>query len=153
MDDDPERALAEMADALGDAIEATVGPWLIEAIRRTATAQRLDGGARLLLAAEAAANEAGADVMPRIRELLAADIDEQTTTPLALLREAVGPATAVLRDFGAAPVARDPFAVRAFPEDVYGLGPATFEDIAPELKNPGLEWGAAKAFVHLRRRA
>jgi hypothetical protein len=59
----------------------------------------------------------------------------------------------VLRDFGAAPVPRDPFAVRAFPEDLYGLVPATFEDIAPELKDPGLEWGAAKAFVHLRRRA
>jgi hypothetical protein len=92
-------------------------------------------------------------VVPRLRALLATDIDEQTSTPLALLREAVGPATAVLRDFGAAPVPRDPFAVRAFPEDVYGLAPATFEDIAPELKDPGLEWGAAKAFVHLRRRA
>ncbi len=152
MDDDPERALAEMADALGDAIEATVGPWLIGSVRRVAAAQRLDIGDRLLLAAEAAANAAKADVVPKVRALLAADIDEQTTTPLALLREAVGPATAVLAELGAVPVDRDPFAVRAFPEDVYGLGPATFEDVAPELKDLGLEWGAAKAFVHLRRR-
>ena len=152
MEDDPARALAEKARVLGDAIEATVGPWLIGSVRRVAAAQGLAGGDRLLLVAEAAANQAKADVLPRIRELLATDIDEQTTTPLALLREAVGPATTALADVGAAPVPRDPFAVRAFPEDLYGLAPATFEDIAPELKGPGLEWGAAKAFVHLRRR-
>ncbi len=152
MEDDPERALAEKADVLGDAVEATVGPWLIGSVRRVAAAQRLDGGDRLLLAAEAAADEAQADVVPRVRALLATDIDEQTTTPLALLRGAVARATAVLADFGAVPVERDPFAVRAFPEDVYGLAPAAFEDVAPELKDPGLEWGAAKAFVHLRRR-
>ena len=152
MDDDPERALVEKADALADAVEATVGPWLVGAVRRIAAAQRLDGGDRLILAAEQAANQARAEVVPRIRALLATDIDEATTTPLALLREAVGPATTVLTDFGAVPVARDPFAVRAFPEDLYDLAPASFEDIAPELKDPGLEWGAAKAFVHLRRR-
>jgi hypothetical protein len=152
VDDDPERALVEKADALADAVEATVGPWLIGSIRRVAAAQRLDGGDRLALAAEAAANEARAEVVPRVRALLATDTDAQATTPLALLREAVGPATEVLTDFGAVPVARDPFAVRAFPEDVYDLAPASFEDIAPELKDPGLEWGAAKAFVHLRRR-
>jgi len=32
------------------------------------------------------------------------------------------------------------------------LAPAAFEDVAPELRDPGIEWGAAKAFVHLRRR-
>ncbi len=152
MEDDPERALAEKADALADAIEVTVGPWLIGAVRRVAAAQRLPGADDLLSAAESAANQAKADVVPRVRALLTADIDEQQTTPLTLLREAVGPATAVLAEFGAIPVQRDPFAVRAFPEDVYGLAPATFEDVAPELKDPGLEWGAAKAFVHLRRR-
>lgn len=152
MEDDPGRALAEKADALADAIEVTVGPWLIGAVRRVAAAQRLVGGDELLLAAERAGAEARADVVPRIRELLATDIDEQATTPLALLRGAVGPATVVLADFGAAPVERDPFAVRAFPEDLYGLAPASFEDVAPELQGPGLEWGAAKAFVHLRRR-
>ena len=152
MEDDPDRALAEKARVLGDAIEATVGPWLIGAVRRVAAAQRLPGGDRLVLDAEAAANQAKADVVPRVRALLATDIDEQATTPLALLREAVGPATAVLAGFGAVPVQRDPFAVRAFPDDVYGLAPAAFEDVAPELKDPGLEWGAAKAFVHLRRR-
>jgi hypothetical protein len=146
-------ALAAKAEALADAIDAAVGPWLIGAVRRIAAAQRLAGGDRFVLAAEAAANEARAEVMPRIRALLATDIDAQATTPLALLRGAIGPATAVLAGFGARPMGRDEFAVRAFPEDVYALAPAAFEDVAPELRDPGIEWGAAKAFVHLRRRA
>ena len=147
-----DRALAEKATALADAIDAAVGPWLIGAVRRVAAAQRLAGGDDLLVSAEAAAQEARDEVMPRIRELLATDIDAQATTPLALLRGAIGPATVVLRDLGAAPVQRDEFAVRAFPDDLYALAPAAFEDVAPELRDPGLEWGAAKAFVHLRRR-
>ncbi len=151
MEDDPDRALAEKADRLAEAIDAAIGPWIVDSVRRVAAAQRLVG--EIDPAAERAAASARADVVPKVRALLTADIDEQTTTPLALLREAVGPATAVLREHGAVPVERDPFAVRAFPEDVYGLAPATFEDVAPELKDPGLEWGAAKAFVHLRRRS
>jgi hypothetical protein len=147
-----DEVLAEKAEALADAIEAAVGPWLIGAIRRVAAAQRLAGGDRLVLAAEQAANEAKSEVVPRIRALLADDVDAQATTPLSLLRGAVGPATAVLQSFGAAPADRDEFAVRAFPDDLYDLAPAAFEDVAPELRTPGLEWGAAKAFVHLQRR-
>jgi hypothetical protein len=150
--DDAERTLAEKADALADAIDATLVPWLVGAVRRVAAAQHLDGGDRLLLDAEAAAKAARAEVGPKVRALLARDIDDQATTPLALLRDAVGPATAVLRGVGAEPVDRDDFARRTFPDDDYGLVPAAFEDIAPELREPGLEWGAAKAFVHLRRR-
>jgi hypothetical protein len=147
-----DRALAEKAAALADAIDAAVTPWLIGAVRRVAASQRLPGGDRFVLAAETAARQAKAEVMPRIRDLLTTDIDAQTTTPLAVLREGTGPATAVLAAFGARPVERDEFAVRAFPDDVYALAPAAFEDIAPELRDPGIEWGAAKAFVHLRRR-
>jgi hypothetical protein len=150
-DDDAEQVLAEKAEALADAIDAAIGPWLIGAVRRVAAAQQLDGD-RVLLAAEAMAATARAEVVPRVRALLATDIDEQATTPLALLRSAVGPATALLAEVGAVPVDRDDFAERAFPADVYGLSPAAFEDVAPELQGPGVEWGAAKAFVHLRRR-
>ena len=46
---------------------------------------------------------------------------------------------------------RDEFQVRAFPDDVYDLTPATFADVDPALGDPGLEWGA-QAHVHLARR-
>jgi hypothetical protein len=152
VEEDPERALAEKAEALADAIEAALAPWLIGAVRRVAAAQRLDAGDRIVLQSEEVANRTRDELCPRIRALLATDPDEQSTTPLALLREAVVPVTGLLRELGAEPVERDDFAVRAFPEDAFGLVPAAFEDVAPELRDPGLEWGAAKAFVHLRRR-
>jgi hypothetical protein len=49
-------------------------------------------------------------------------------------------------------VARDEFSLRNFPDDVYDLTPASFADVDPELHEPGLLWGAAKAHVHLARR-
>jgi hypothetical protein len=61
-------------------------------------------------------------------------------------------ATAVLREAGARPVARDEFGERSFPDDVYDLSPATWTDVDPALHEPGLVWGAAKAHVHLARR-
>jgi hypothetical protein len=87
-----------------------------------------------------------------VRTLLAADIDEQVTTPLAIIRSAaVRYPTSVLRRAGVAPVVRDPFAAAAFPDDIYDLSPASFADLSADLVDPGMAWGAAKAFVHKRR--
>jgi hypothetical protein len=92
------------------------------------------------------------DVMPEVRALLDADIDEQATTPLALLRDLVVPRlTAALRSQGAPPVERDDFARSRFPDDVYGLTPSSWADIDDSLMGPGIAWGAAKAFVHKTR--
>lgn len=145
IDPDAERVLAEKADALADAVEAALGPWVVASVARVV------GDDRLRAEAEAAAGRAVAEVAPQVRALLATDIDEQAATPLSLLRTAVRHPTEVLRRAGVDPVERDAFAERAFPEDVYDLTPATFGDVAPELEGPGLEWGAAKAFVHLQR--
>ena len=60
--------------------------------------------------------------------------------------------TDVLRSAGVPPVVRDEMAESAFPEDLYDLSPATFADLAPELAEAGLVWGAAKAHVVLSRR-
>jgi hypothetical protein len=49
------------------------------------------------------------------------------------------------------PVARDEFAVLAFPEDDYDLTPASFADIDPSVAEPGIIWGAMKAMEHMRR--
>ena len=79
------------------------------------------------------------------------DIDDQRGTPLTILRNAVRFPTDVLRRAGVAPVVRDPYAVQAFPDDVYGLTPATWADIHEDLADPGLRWSVAKAFEHRRR--
>jgi len=84
--------------------------------------------------------------------LLDADIDEQVSTPLAILRSlAVRYPTAVLRDAGVPPVQRDEFVEEVFPEDTYDLAPAAFTDLDPDLGDVAIAWGAAKAFEHKRR--
>jgi hypothetical protein len=90
-------------------------------------------------------------VGPQVRALVEADIDEQRTTPLSLLRGAVRYPTEVLRAAGAPPVDRDPIQARLLPDDVYDLSPATFADVDPALAEPGMLWGAAKALAHRRR--
>lgn len=151
MDDDPEAVLAAKASALADALDRAVERWLADAVVTRAAGAGLTGPTVDEVAAEAARTAAAA-ARPRLRTLLATDVDAQATNPLAVLRDSLGPATAALADLGVPPAERDDFAVRAFPDDVYDLAPAAFADLGPDLRQPGLEWGAAKAFVHLQRR-
>jgi hypothetical protein len=46
---------------------------------------------------------------------------------------------------------REP-ANRQVPDDLYGLGPATWSDIDPAMHDPGIAWGAWKAMTVLQRR-
>ncbi len=152
--DDPEdaAALAAYATSLADAIEVAIPVWVERSVRTVLADQGLtldeDGAERL----RAAADEARRDGMSRLRELLSTDIGEQRTNPLSVLRSLVRHPTGVLQKAGARPVARDEFAERNFPGDVYDLTPAAFADVDPALHEPGLLWGAAKAHVHLARR-
>ena len=45
------------------------------------------------------------------------------------------------------PTLRDEQAERQFPDDDYDLTPTRLADIDPELHEPSLAWGAAKAFM------
>jgi hypothetical protein len=143
----------EHATALADAIEAALPAWVERSVARTAGAffGEVDPGVRA--AAADAGRQARHDVAPRVRALLQADIDDQRTTPLSLLRGAVRYPTGVLRDAGVPPVERDEAQARLFPDDIYDLAPATFADLDPSLAEVGMAWGAAKAFAHLQRRA
>ena len=164
---DDDAALAVYAMALADAVDDVLALWVMRSVARIAEAWSAgvspgggwdtvgldEPGLRALRAEAAQAGLAAlADVAPRVRALLVTDVDAQRTGPLALLREAVPYPTEVLERAGVPPVARDEFAVRAFPSDRYGLSPAAFGDIDPSLHEPGLVWGAAKAHVVLARR-
>lgn len=146
-DPDPESQLRVYAVALADGVERALPRWVVHSVERvmgtvpTAVAE----------ASRRAGDQAGAVVGGEVRRLLEADIDRQTTTPLALLRTAARYPTRVLTQAGVPPVDRDRFAEEAFPDDIYDLTPASFADIDPDLADPGLAWGAAKAFVHKRR--
>ena len=146
--------MEDHARALADAIEATLPGWVRRSVAARMAAQPPADG-RSTAWVTAAAAEAGeralADIGPRIRALLEADIDDQRTTPLALLRSAVSYPTAVLVAAGRPPVPRDQSQERLFPDDIYDLNPATFADVDPSLADLGLAWGAAKAWAHRRR--
>jgi len=139
-----EAMLRDYAAKLTDAVGKVATNWLYQLVdtrlpgSATAAAQRLD--------------QAASELMDQLSELLAKDIADQAVGPLELLRRAVSVPTEVLAEAGVAPVERDPFAMKNFPDDIYGLTPANFGEVDPSLHEPGLVWGAAKAHVHLRRR-
>lgn len=149
---DPDDAeLRRLAAELADGVDATLATWVVRSVTGLVLAWsgEVDGG--VAEAAEEAGQRARDEVGGAVRALLEADIDAQTTTPLALLRRAVRYPTEVLAAAGVPEVRRDEFAEEAFPDDVYDLTPASFADIDPSLAEPGLAWGAAKAWVHKRR--
>lgn len=147
-----EERLARIAGDLADRIDAVVPGWIERLVVERVVAWR--GAVPEEVAAEAAAagRAAGAEVSPVMRALLGADVDEQAANPLQVLRLATGHAHEVLERMGMPPVERDQFAERSFPGDRYGLMPATWADVDPSLHEPGMTWGAAKAFVHRARR-
>ena len=144
--------VAEYGVALADAIEAALSGWVVRQV--SAVAQAWDPGLEVRIRSEAvgAGTRAVAMVGPRLRELLQMDPDQQRGTPLALVRDIVRLPTQVLAAAGVGEVQRDAFAVEAFPEDVYGLSPASLADLSPAAHEAGLAWGAAKAHVILARR-
>ena len=143
--------MEEQATALADAIEAALPRWVERSVARVMTAWKGDVDDDLRRAAAEAGRRAVAEVGPQVRALLGADIDDQRTTPLSLVRAAVRFPTAVLAAAGVPAVRRDEQQERLFPDDVYDLAPATFADVDPTLGEIGLAWGAAKAFEHLQR--
>lgn len=150
---DPDEELyARCVDDLVAAVDAALAPWVERSVRRVADAWQPGAGAGLVRAAAVAGGEATRVVGGRVRALLALDVDDQPTGPLAVLRTAVEYPTVVLHEAGVPPVARDDFATATFPDDPYDLTPGSFRDLDESVHEPGLRWGAAKAHRVLARR-
>jgi hypothetical protein len=150
---DDETVLQVLAADLAEGIERHLRGWVVDRVddRMTQWSGAFPGAVRD--DAEEAGVEAVQIVGPAVRTLLGTDVDAQGANPLALVRGLAVPfPTGVLRRAGVPPVVRDEFAERAFPDDVYDLSPASFGDLHPSLHEPGLAWGAAKAYVVLARR-
>lgn len=143
--------VAPKAEALADAVEATLPGWVERSVERRLVGWSGGADPAAMTEARAAGEAARQEVGAAVRALLDQDIDEQRTNPLALLRAAVDYPAGVLRRAGVPPVQRDEFSETRFPDDVYDLTPASFADIDPSLQDPGLAWGAAKAWAHRRR--
>ena len=92
------------------------------------------------------------EVDDNLRELLSLDVLEQRSNPLAIFRQATRPISDLLKTAGCAPVVRDEFDERSFPDDIFGLSPATWVDIDEMMVEPGIEWGAWKAATIMMRK-
>jgi hypothetical protein len=157
--DDEQRGLALLQEA-SDAIAAGVARELPGWVERSVT-YILDAWGRTPPHARERAERDAVDagrvattrVVGELRALFALDPEEQRSTPLEIVRRAYREPTAVLAAAGIAPVERDEFAERAWPDDTYGLvvhglGDLGDEDLAPLQ----MAWGLAKAKVLRARR-
>lgn len=147
--DPDDEAMVGYARDLVSAVEAAIGPWIRRAV---VSHHRRPWPDTIEIEIERATGEAVTEIGNELRRLLALDIDQQWTNPLSIIRSAVRYPTSILAALGAEPAARDSSARRLHPGDIYDLSPASFADLGPDVREPGLVWGAAKAHVHLRRR-
>jgi len=143
--------LAAPARELADSVEAALPGWVERSVLQRYRAALGPPPPQVVDAAREAGAAARDDVGTRLRVLLETDVDDQRTTPLAVVREAVTYPTGVLAAAGVPPSDRDPLDRAMFPDDAYGLTPGSFADIDPELASLAVTWGAAKAWVHHRR--
>jgi hypothetical protein len=142
----PDEHLREAGLALGLAIVDALVPW--------ASAVAVQRGGPSMAEAGAKAGAAMAETLtPRLAELLAADVDQQRGTPLALVRAQVGPLTDVLRSAGVGQPARDDVDAAMAPDDVFGVAPRTFAELGEAVHDAGIRWGVTKAFAHRARHA
>ncbi len=146
--------LASISDELAGGVAKAMGPWVRSSVlgRLEAAGIPVENPAALDHRIDDVAERCRALVCTGLAELFAADIDEQRTSPLQVVRTAVPLVTNLLEELGVPPVQRDAFAASAFPADLYDLSPVAFGDLSPDLHDLGLAWGAAKAFTHLQRR-
>jgi hypothetical protein len=150
VESDPDEVLADLGAELADRVSAAVPGWVLRCVEELLPPSdpRRD---QVLARAREAGVAAGREVGEELRLLLAAEVDAQRSTPLAVVRRAVAYPTAVLDEAQVPPLARDPFVSERFPDDPYGLTPASLAAIDPDLREPAIAWGAAKAMAHRRR--
>ncbi len=147
---DPDEALARLGAELADRVVAAVPGWVTRCVEGALAVTHPERDA-VLARAELAAGRAQQVVADALGSLVRADVDAQRTTPLAVVRSVVPYPTEVLREAGVPPAPRGRFESERFPEDLYGLTPATLQALDPGLGDLALAWGAAKAVAHRRR--
>jgi len=147
---DPDALLAELGTELAARVAAALPGWVLRCVDSSLPADTPDRD-QVLARAEATGLRARREVEPRLMALLGSDVDNQGSTPLTVAREAVSYPTEVLRGARVPPVPRDPFVSARFPDDPYGLSPASLRAVDPDLGELSIAWGAAKAMAHRQR--
>jgi hypothetical protein len=141
------RSRAEAAEQLLRAADAVIPAWLERCVRRICSQQGIES-AELDAKISTMVRQASPMVLG---ELGAAVTGVRADNPLQVFRRAVVYPTLVLGELGAREVRRDEFSRESFPNDIYGLSPATWIDVDEALHDPGLIWGAWTAREAMNR--
>ena len=150
-----ESAEAEPTDeqrylAYGQALRAAVAdafdPWLV------ALLESRNGGQPLADEVASAIARVRTDALANLTTLIEADVAEPLSGPLEQIRRAMSTLGATLDDHGFERPARDPYDEQMLPDDVHALGPISFLDLGEAVQSAGINWGAAKAHLHMSRR-
>ena len=136
---------------LAQAVELALPGWVRACVQTRAVQAFGQSSPEIDARADEAAQRVLAAIVPELRALLGVDVDEQRTTPIALLRRAVQYPTEALAALEVPPVPRDRFAVERFPHDLYALMPVNLEVLGETVGELAIAWGAAKAYEHRRR--
>jgi hypothetical protein len=143
--------MQEGAARILEGVEEHAAAWVVRAVTFILDAWgRLDTAA--YVAAIAHARDAGTEAAQRVgtelRAFFATDVDEQRTTPLAIVRSLRVEATNVLQAAGVPPVERDAYDERAFPDDIYGIVPKDLAELDDQDLGAALiAWGLGKSGV------
>ena len=143
--------MAEGAERIVDGVDRLAAAWVVAAVTRIVDAWgRLTPEVRAATidAARVAGEAARTRVVEELRALVALDVADQRTTPLAVVRTLQREATDVLRAADIPAVERDEFDSRAFPDDMYGIVPLGIGELGDdELGGALLAWGLGKTGV------
>lgn len=140
--------LNAVSDEIVERVVTALPAWVVAEVGRIADAWA--AASRAAVEWESAAQDAAAAATSRVgaelRALFASEPEAMSRTPLEVVRTAVAEPTAVLAALAIPPVDRDEFATRSWPDDRYGLTPATLADLGDTDLGPLLlAWGMAKA--------
>lgn len=124
-------------DRLIEALVAAFPPYLEQRLARL--------GVTVDDAVASAVNVATEQLGSELRALLGRPAGEQDDSPLAAIRRATAPVSALLAATGVAAADRDAWEVTAHPEDRYDLYPASSRDLGEEAWRLHFRWGIGKA--------
>jgi hypothetical protein len=152
----PQALMDEGAARILEGVEEHAAAWVLRAVTFI-----LDAWGRLdtseYVAAIAHARDAGAEgaerVVAELRAFFGTDVDDQRTTPLAIVRSLRIEATNVLKAAGVPAVERDRYEEQSFPDDIYGIVPKDLGELGDEDLGAALvAWGLGKSGVLRARR-
>jgi len=135
--------------ALADAVDSRFVDWLTSTVATRFPTGFSDADHPRVLTA---IDDARVEAQRLLHELAQAPVTEPLSGPLERIRQAVHPIAEVLDEAGASRPRRDPVDAEMRPDDVYAIGPHSFIDLGDDVHAAGIQWGAAKAYVHMQRR-